>query len=558
MDLIGYLHIVRRRWALVVGAVVLALVVVWFALPAKSQAGPVVHSYTATATLVSNPSLETPPNLGSIALFVTAGRVPKLAAAKLDYEGEPQVLAASVSATVNSDTGAVTVRSTGSNGRATARKVNVFANQLLSYLRQHERQQAAEQIKVLDRQLEGLGNRLAELDSAVVSDPGDTVLAAERDALAVQYTEVSAQVSALQDELISPGPLEMLQPAVPIPDVTGGFNAPSSPRGRLAVGGALGLLLGLALALLVERVDSRLRTRDQAESAFQLPVLAEIPALPWQYRTGHAVLTATEPGSATAEAYRALRSAVLLLRASPAPDGSPGQPHAHDPTVILVTSPRGGEGKTTTVANLAVVMAESGRRVLVLSLDFRNPKIHSYLDVPDGAGLSDLLNAGHAHDLGLILRESPFAGVSVATSGQETGHPGALLAGVGPLVERARELADVVLIDTAPLLAVSDAVDLSPHVDAALVVSRANRTTAHQAAASQRLLSRLGVPALGAVLIGTGGPVRFENYVGHSSLFEQISARFSVLSKANRPVTQESTVSGHSGTADAREESDHG
>ena len=252
-------------------------------------------------------------------------------------------------------------------------------------------------------------------------------------------------------------------------------------------------------------------------------MLAEIPALPWNLRSEVTVLSATEPGSATAEAYRTLRSSVQLLRS-----GGRNQPGQQDPMVVLVTSARPKEGKTTTVANLAVVMAEAGRRVLVLSFDFRNPRIHTYLDVPSGAGLSDLLSAKWPLDLSVVVRDSAFSGVQVVTSGQELGHPGALLAGAGPLIARARELADVVLVDTAPLLSVSDAIDLSPHVDAALVVSRLNRTTAQEAAGVQRLLARLRVPAVGTVLVGAGSPGGLEAYTPKYSVMEQMASRLGV------------------------------
>ena len=99
-------------------------------------------------------------------------------------------------------------------------------------------------------------------------------------------------------------------------------------------------------------------------------------------------------------------------------------------------------------------------------------------------------------------RDSAFIDVQVVTADRRLGHPGALLAGAGPLIARARKLADVVLIDTAPLLSVSDAVDLSPHVDAALVVAGSTALRRSSGRSAQRLLSRLRVPAVGAVLVG--------------------------------------------------------
>lgn len=519
MDLINYLEILRRRWVLIVAAVLLALVAAWLTLPEKAESGPVVRSYEATATLIANPAAEVPMNMATAAVFATVGEVPEAAAKELGVEGDPQLLAAQISTAVDPETATMTITSTGSEAVPTAEMANTFAQELVAYFKRYDQEQAKQQIRELSELLAGYDDRLQQLDGILSANPQNSAALAEREGVQAQYATVTAQIAELNNQLTGVPPLTLLQSAVPVPKETATFTPPSSPRDRLLIGGILGLLLGIALALVVERVDSRLRTRDQTEQAFQLPVLSEIPAVPWSRRRKPEVLSATEPGSATAEAYRSLRSAVFLLKPPP------GRSRSHDATVLLVTSARPGEGKTTTVANLAVAMAETGRRVLVLSLDFRNPRIQDYLGVASGSGLSDLLGANRAADLDLVVRQAAFAGVQVATSGQELTHPGALLAGVGPLIERARQLADIVLIDTAPLLAVSDAVDLSPHVDAALVVSRLNRTTTHQAAASQRLLSRLNVPALGAVLVGVAPSGAFDSYVSRTGLVGQVATR---------------------------------
>jgi Mrp family chromosome partitioning ATPase len=523
MDLVGYLRIVRRRWALIVGVVAAALVVVLLTLPSTPQSGRIGRTYQATATLISDPTTatEAPDNLALLPLFVTAGEVPERAAEKLGYKDDPQILAATVEATASVDTGSLAISSSGSDGPETAQRVNTFAAELIAYLERRDQQERQERQEALKVRLDEVADKLKPLDRAAAANPSDSILKARRDAQSKLYLSLLEQINAL-DTVIAP-PLRVLQEGVAIPEATSRFAPPSSTRDRLLIGGLLGLLLGGALALVVERVDSRLRTRDQVEAALDLPVLAEIPALPWNLRSGVTVLSATEPGSATAEAYRTLRSSVLLLRS-----GGRNQPGQQDPMVVLVTSARPKEGKTTTVANLAVVMAEAGRRVLVLSFDFRNPRIHAYLDVPSGPGLSDLLSAEWPQDLPVVVRDSAFTGVQVVTSGQKLGHPGALLAGAGPLIARARKLADVVLVDTAPLLSVSDAIDLSPHVDAALVVSRLNRTTAQEAAGVQRLLARLRVPAVGTVLVGAGSPGGLESYTPKSSVMEQMASRLGV------------------------------
>lgn len=528
MDLMSYFDIARRRWPLVLGTVCAALLVTWITLPSVSGATPKrVTSYQATATIAANPMSQAPMNLAIAALYATIGDVPKRAALQLGYDGEPQALASTVSAAAMPETATLTISSSGTDKRAVQERVNVFTAELIAYFQRSQSDDVQRQLDLLNGRIDEHRERLRQLDRKIRARPGDNTLLAERSGIETSYQALVSQTASLEGQLTAVSPLEVLQEAVALPIETSVVGPPTDTSGRLLVGGGLGLVLGAALALVVERLDVRVRTRDQAEQAFHLPVIAEIPLLPRRDRKASTILSASDPGSATAEAYRSLRSAVLLL-APVQPGHSDGSGVGPGPQVIMVTSPRAHEGKTSTVANLAVVMAESGRRVLVLSLDFRNPRIHQYFDLPKGAGLSDLLVSGRSYDLPNIVRETRYPGIRVAGSGNELAHPGALLAGVGAVIAKARGLADVVLIDTAPLLSVSDAVDISPHVDAALVVSRANRTTAGQAAEAQRLLSRLGVPALGAVLVGSPSASMQGYPHASSSLSRQLAHRFGV------------------------------
>jgi capsular exopolysaccharide synthesis family protein len=528
MDLIGYLHVARRRWLLLVGGAMIAVVVVWVTLPAAGKAASTTTSYRATTTMIATPSNEASLGLPTIALFATVGEVPQRVATRLGFDQDPQVLASLVTTAVDPTTSTLTISSTDTNGPAAARRVNAFADELVAHFESRARERTEAELEALNLSLARYATRMERLDREIADRSDDSTLLAEREGVQGYYQALVAEAASLQDDLTGTTPVEVLQPAVPVPAGTETIAPPSDPKQRLLIGAGLGLALGFALALIIERLDSRLRSREEVETALNLPVLAEIPARPWLQRRQVSILSATEPGGATAEAYRSLRSTMLLLQPDPRNAGEPVSQPRSTPAVILVTSPRPGEGKTSTVANLAVVMAESGRRVLVLSLDFRNPRIHDYLGTPNGAGLSDLLSAGRPQDIEGVLRDTTYPGVQLATSGQETSHPGALLTSAGDLISGARELADVVLIDTAPMLAVSDAVDLSPHVDAVLVVARANRTTAGQAVAARRLLTRLGVPALGAVLVGGPNPGSRGVYPSRLSLAQQLAERLGV------------------------------
>lgn len=517
MDLIAYLRVFRRRWALLVVPAVAATLLAWLTAPAQQEAGPAVKTYGATATLIASPSYSStgqqPLSLPTVALFTTLGEVPARAAEAIGYDGEPQVLASMVTVTPVAETNTLTISSTDADDKAVVARVNAFARATVDYFRDKAQTDTERRIRALTAQIERTTKQLRSTQAGLAVKQNDAVLQARLQGLQNQYATLYGEMAALNEQLGGPGPIDMLQPAVAIPQTSGGFTAPTNPVSRLAIAAVLGLLLGAALALVVERIDSRMRTREQVEEAYGLPVLSEIPALPWTQRKQREIVSAERPASATAEAYRALRSAVLLLAPSAGVNGAGEPSHDGKSLVVLVSSALPGEGKTTTVVNLAAVMAEAGRRVLVLSLDLRNPRLHEYLDVANGTGISDLLAADRGEHLEQVLRDTSVVGVRAATTGQQVEHPGALLASAGPMLDAARRLADVVLIDTAPLLTVSDAIDLAQHVDVALVVSRLNKTTRGHAEASQRLLSRLGVPALGTVLVGSGTTGSHNSYL---------------------------------------------
>lgn len=508
MDLISYLRIFRRRWMILAVPAVAALAIAWLTLPKATAVAPAAPSYSATATLITSPAYSSsgnsqPVDLSTVALFATLGDVPKRAAKTLHYKGEPQILASQVTVTPSTDNGTVAFASTDSDASSVVKRVNAFARATVSYFRDQSQSDVAARLRSAKTQLKGIEAQLNQAQHELTLTPEDAIAQAKVSSLKSQYSEQYALVGQLNRQLGGVGPLSMLQPGVAIPQSAGAFTAPTNPLARLGISTLLGVLLGAALALLIERLDSRLRTREQVEESFGLPVLAEIPALPLGQRGKRAILSADMPASATAEAHRSLRSAVLLL----GPDGRSGDGQAalatRTPLVVLVTSALPNEGKTTTVANLAAVMAEAGRSVLTLSFDLRNPRLHDYFEVENGPGVSDLLAPRRQVTFESVCRQTRLTGVEMVTSGQRLDHPGALLASAGPLLEAARRRADVVLIDTAPMLTASDAIDLAQYVDVALVVSRLNKTTTTHAAATQRLLSRLGVPALGTVLVGS-------------------------------------------------------
>ncbi|HEV7863268.1 MAG TPA: CpsD/CapB family tyrosine-protein kinase [Acidimicrobiia bacterium] len=171
---------------------------------------------------------------------------------------------------------------------------------------------------------------------------------------------------------------------------------------------------------------------------------------------------------------------------------------------MVVTSPAAGEGKTTTVAHLAAMLAEIGRSVVVVSADLRRPRLHQYFDRSGAPGLVDVLANGQGapafDDLDLA---TSVRGVRLVQSGPPVENPAPLLEHAGDLLRAARKMADFVLVDTPPLLVANDAVDLAGHADGVLLVARAGRTSVEAAERSAELLDRLEIPVVGVVLVAS-------------------------------------------------------
>lgn len=505
MELTAYVRILRQRWRLLVAPVIAALAIAAVTLPLNEPTAltPTAETYSATATLITAPpsSSEVPSlSLAVVALYATIGEVPERAAKILDYEGEPQMLAALVQVTPQDVTGTLTVTTTDPSAKVSAARTNAFSRAIVEFFRDQQAEEDEARASVLQKQLKSITGELRNAQTR--ADGSNAVAEAQVSALQTEYATVSNELNEVTRNAGESDLVTVLQPGVPIPAGAGSeiaITTPPNPYLRIGLAVLLGLILGAGLALVVERLDSRMRTREQVEDALGLPVLAEIPLMPKRGRDG--VVSADRPASTVAEAFRSLRSSVLLLTPRAIKGARGAGPRSS--IVVMVTSALPGAGKTTTVANLAAVMAEAGRSVLVLSLDLRNPTVHQYFGVSNLTGVSELLSADRGRHLEQVVHETALAGVSIATSGHDTDHPGALLASVGPLLDTARTLADVVIVDAPPMLTVSDALDVARHTDVTLLVSRLNKTTRSQAEECQRLLKRLGVSALGTVLVGS-------------------------------------------------------
>jgi Mrp family chromosome partitioning ATPase len=296
-------------------------------------------------------------------------------------------------------------------------------------------------------------------------------------------------------------------------------GSPYTPRTQRDVVLALvvGLVLGIGLAFLLEYLDKRVKDEKALERASGLPVLATVPAVGGKWRSDKRGKRATDVigfegnTSVLLEPFRTLRSTLQYF----AVDGNL--------KTILVTSGLPQEGKTVTTVNLAISLALSGQRVIILESDLRRPMVHQYLGLDNQMGLSTVLagkasiaRASQLVDMDGFVPEKERAEVGEAgslslrrnlyclPSGPLPPNPAELLgsAKMAQVISELKKTADFLLIDTPPLLLVSDALLLMPNVDAVILTARIRSSTRGELEEVHQLLSRAGVRAIGIVAGG--------------------------------------------------------
>jgi capsular exopolysaccharide synthesis family protein len=251
---------------------------------------------------------------------------------------------------------------------------------------------------------------------------------------------------------------------------------PVSPQKlkNLLAGLLFGLLLGIGAALLLDHLDYTVKNEQDVERLTGLPALGRIPLLPQLKVVGGGPVLRDHVGvgshrdaqSGFAEAFKTLRTSILLA--------SPERPPRH----IVITSCEPGDGKSTVATNLAIVLTQLGRRVLLVDADLRNPSVHKTLGLANQAGLSNLLT-GNAR-LAELQRECEVPNLRIVTSGPIPPTPSELLGSpaLGVVLERADEGGefDHVILDCPPALQVTDSVILATRADATVLVVRCGKT----------------------------------------------------------------------------------
>lgn len=437
----------RRKWLILQATIAVPLIALVFSLSQTKE-------YTASATLlfrssptalgevspVLDPTREAATNSELVRLPMVAER----AAETLGDEVSAGEVYAGVEVTpsINADT--ATIEATTPSPELSAEMANAYGEAYIAFRRQADRGQVQDAIDTAEESL-------AELTPAQSEGSEGTALREQLDVLRL--------TQALQT-----GGAELVQTAEPP-------SSPSSPKTsrNVALGLILGFLLGIALALVRERFDRRVRTAEEVEELYKLPILARIPKSPkLAQRAGSAFEDQTPEG----EAFRSLRANLRYFNLR------------RDDRTILIVSPAEGDGKSTVARCLAAAMVEMGDSVVLVEGDMRKGGRYRGPDGRPVSGLSNVL-AGVPVESALInvdVRTAAGAesrSLTVLSSGPPPPNPAGLLEGkrMQEVLDRLRESFDVVIIDSPAMGAVSDALALIPMSSMMLVVSGLGRTT---------------------------------------------------------------------------------
>ena len=333
-------------------------------------------------------------------------------------------------------------------------------------------------------------DRVATLDEQVDLAQSD----AERQTFESRRANLDSRINDLSitADLLT-GRAEIINPA----DLPEAPFTPQTSR-NLLLGAVLGMIAGVGIALLLESLDVSIKSTSDLEAATGgLPNLASIGAMDkkgFAEHGGLVTLSRKHETSADAEPYRTLRAALQFVAID------------RDVSMLQVTSSSPSEGKSTTASNLAAVLAKNDQRVLLVDCDLRKPRLHTLFQVPQEPGVTSILIGECEPEEAMHQIFSGEGSLHLIASGPIPPGPSELL-GSGAAADLFRTLrthADYVIIDSPPVLPVADALVISRHTDATILVANASKSTQHDVKRALEMLDRVEAPILGTVLNQVG------------------------------------------------------
>ena len=495
VDLREYLAVLRvRKWTIIL----ITLLVTGSALFFSYEQTPLYKAQTRVLVkpLPTSPTdfYVLPPNLETESQVVQSTQVAALVAEDLGLDTPPDSLLGGLEVSLVTDSDVLVIDYTSPDPELAHAIADSFASNYIENRKAGSLEELDAARTVIQNRIATVQGELAELleDLEEANDRGDselaTTLETQRSALVARFGVLQQRLDDLQPEYtIRSGAGQVLEPA----------STPATPASpdhikNGILGFVLGLALGIGLAFLKERLDDRFRGQVDTEKALGAPVVAHIPRFRAPRKSSNfPVALLVDPTSLTAEAYRTLRTNVQFLVSQ------------HEHKSVLVTSASAKEGKTTSVANLGVALAQVGRRVILISADLRRPQLKNYFDLPQGeVGLSTWLAGQHEDPLPLV-QATGVENLKLLPAGPVPPNPSELLNSprMADLVRRLEQICDLIVIDSPPALGISDAPTIAAMTGAPalLVIDSANT---HRSAVIQakKELEAVGTQIIGSVM----------------------------------------------------------
>lgn len=480
MDNNNPLAAVRRRWWLValLGAAGAAIV----AVPEPASVEEQASTFVATHTMLLNDPAAAQTNQGAVSpsqipLLATTGEVPARVADALGADENPATLASQMQVDFDFNTGALIFTTTQASAARAEELADAFADATSSYLAQRQDRLFEERLAASIQRLADLEDDLDDITRQLATRPEDAALIAQRDAISRQYS-----VAFEQNQMMSSAPTSLafttLERAQAVEQIDRGLAAPRSRNVRGAMGLIVGLAVGAALAVLLGRVDRRIRTREQAEAIIGTRARVTIPKVRDPRRDKLIVTSGRH--DPLSDAYRTVRNVVGFVQGSLEP--------VDRAFVTVVVSPGPGDGKTSLATNLAAAFVETGNRTIAVNTDFRRPRLSKAISDDRSSDLPFTYEDLEVLAPKSLLVRSENPSLLVMDLSSIDGSAGDLVRATATTMPTLAEMSDQIVVDTSPVGATAEVLEMVPFADVILVSVRLGHTSI---AAAQRTIGIL-------------------------------------------------------------------
>jgi capsular exopolysaccharide synthesis family protein len=513
MELRQYVAVIRKWWWLILLSTAVAVFFSWWAI--RDQ--PAVYQ-TSTTLMIGQPLDQFDPNYLD---FYTGERLAqtyselirrepilKRTAAALGFEEQWRGLQGKVAVSLVPGTQLIEIRVTDTDPQRAKLIADELAHQLMEMVtpeESEEREFLRSQAASFPAKIEAAQEEIQKLEAEL-----------SQSFSARQIQDIQNQISTLQGQIsnwqatYAQYQLLLGERGVNVLEVIEEAPLPAAPVGsggmmQVLLAAAIGLVLALGAAFLLEYLDDTVKSPEDMARTTGLTTLGAITRIAGE-SPSEKLVTVRHPKSPISEAYRVMRTNLQFSTLDQSLKS------------LVITSPSPMEGKSTTMANLGVVMAQAGKSVILVDSDLRRPMLHKIFGLPNKEGLTDALLQDESM-LDGHFQETGIENLRVLTSGPLPPNPSELLGSqrMQHLVKRLEKEADIVLFDTPPALPVTDAAVLATQADGVLMVADAGKTRRSAARQAVEGLRKVGVNLLGFAvnrlpLRGSGGYYYYYQY----------------------------------------------